>query len=332
MGKKGWYPKWMANERMASLWWAEQWAEIHGRDNIHPGKGDASVAKCAQFAARMRPDVHTTAGQGLDPLERFRLLGMTIHHILSWVCCSMPVFIIDCDTASMLSLSDCDDILLSTMKWPFSDFVVVLEPGAFLRIGDSRGRVLEVRQLKLQTPCEGGFGVSVVSTDPDHLTGQIEVTPARAAELGTFGNLINSLGEEVENNADLWKQTFRFLGCLSLYLQRKPATRYSGRRGMPRFKFEHGPFELPTDWIITPVPMPELMRKELRRHSGKPTEGIHAPKLKHIVRGHWRMQACGPHHSMRRHTWILPHWRGAGTAITKDYVRDKRSYGGQDVL
>ncbi len=46
--------------------------------------------------------------------------------------------------------------------------------------------------------------------------------------------------------------------------------------------------------------------------------------VRHIVRGHWREQACGPHHTERRPTWIKPHWSGAqgGPTLVKPYVVD----------
>ena len=39
--------------------------------------------------------------------------------------------------------------------------------------------------------------------------------------------------------------------------------------------------------------------------------GVHAPALRHLVRGHWRNQACGPKHQDHQRIWIQPHWRGA---------------------
>jgi hypothetical protein len=36
----------------------------------------------------------------------------------------------------------------------------------------------------------------------------------------------------------------------------------------------------------------------------------HPAAVQWLVRGHWRNQACGPHLSERRPTWIQPHWKG----------------------
>jgi hypothetical protein len=39
-----------------------------------------------------------------------------------------------------------------------------------------------------------------------------------------------------------------------------------------------------------------------------------------IVQGHWRNQAHGPHHSLRRLQWIAPHTKGHGELITPTVV------------
>ena len=39
-----------------------------------------------------------------------------------------------------------------------------------------------------------------------------------------------------------------------------------------------------------------------------------APVVRWLVRGHWRQQAYGPHHSLRRTQWIEPFWKGADDA------------------
>lgn len=37
-----------------------------------------------------------------------------------------------------------------------------------------------------------------------------------------------------------------------------------------------------------------------------------SPSITFLVRGHWRNQAYGPQHSLRRPKWIEPHWKGEG--------------------
>ena len=35
-----------------------------------------------------------------------------------------------------------------------------------------------------------------------------------------------------------------------------------------------------------------------------------APAVQHLVRGHWKLQACGPKLSERKTIWVQPYWRG----------------------
>lgn len=41
-----------------------------------------------------------------------------------------------------------------------------------------------------------------------------------------------------------------------------------------------------------------------RRAPGGPSA-----RSQHVVAGHWRDQACGPRHTLRKRTWVPPHWR-----------------------
>lgn len=43
-------------------------------------------------------------------------------------------------------------------------------------------------------------------------------------------------------------------------------------------------------------------------------------RFRHIVRGHMRLQACGPQHSMRKTIWIEPFWRGPEDAAAWSHV------------
>lgn len=38
------------------------------------------------------------------------------------------------------------------------------------------------------------------------------------------------------------------------------------------------------------------------------------------IRGHWRMQAHGPAHSLRRRQWIAPYWKGQGAILSHIYT------------
>lgn len=79
-------------------------------------------------------------------------------------------------------------------------------------------------------------------------------------------------------------------------------------------------------------PSPKAMRKQGRKHYPtvqyiiQAARGLHPPEatgatrgprdegwtmsVRTMVRGHWRQQAHGPHHSLRKVIWIRPTWRG----------------------
>lgn len=56
-------------------------------------------------------------------------------------------------------------------------------------------------------------------------------------------------------------------------------------------------------------------RKEIREYVSGSCRG--EPKVTTLVRGHWRNQACGPRHSLRRVTWIEPFYRGHGPMLIR---------------
>lgn len=59
--------------------------------------------------------------------------------------------------------------------------------------------------------------------------------------------------------------------------------------------------------------------KEYIEHGTRSSENGHrrhgAPTVQWMVRGHFRMQAHGPKHTLRRKTWIRPHWQGHEAAL-----------------
>lgn len=61
----------------------------------------------------------------------------------------------------------------------------------------------------------------------------------------------------------------------------------------------------PRDLVIT-----KDFRDEIARMVAARDVGAARKALAHVVRGHWRNQACGPDFSERKLTWIKPHRRG----------------------
>ena len=45
------------------------------------------------------------------------------------------------------------------------------------------------------------------------------------------------------------------------------------------------------------------------------------PTVQWMVRGHYRMQAHGPQHALRRKQWIKPFWKGNEAALIQTRAR-----------
>lgn len=69
------------------------------------------------------------------------------------------------------------------------------------------------------------------------------------------------------------------------------------------------------------VTLVDLRRVQQVRDGATDPSGSHLTN-RHIVRGHWRQQACGPEHSLRKPIWIAPHIKGPddGKLVTGEIV------------
>ena len=71
----------------------------------------------------------------------------------------------------------------------------------------------------------------------------------------------------------------------------------------------------PKDWVVARVTMPKEIGEAVRKQGASLNRDL---TVRHVVRGHWRMQPYGTGRAQRRPTWIAPHWRGEGPeALTK---------------
>lgn len=70
----------------------------------------------------------------------------------------------------------------------------------------------------------------------------------------------------------------------------------------------------PTTWFVgRDVKLPSGFIKAAQDVStGNTSKGVPGWRLRlqHIVRGHWRNQACGPNYEERKRIWIEPFWKG----------------------
>jgi|GEM_PF-3754414 len=84
----------------------------------------------------------------------------------------------------------------------------------------------------------------------------------------------------------------------------------------------------PQDWLPTEIPAPKEVMAELSS-SGATTSPSGELTIRHVVRGHWKMQPYGPGRSDRKLIRIEPYWRGAGDVALSKTIEVGPVEGGQ---
>lgn len=267
-----------------------------------------------------------------------------------------PTFVVSASLAAQLSLTDCGRVAEVDVAWPFPAFRIVMpQPEPRIAFVDDAGvscgvRHIDVVRWKVQsvasvTQLDANFASN--STVVERLLGDIR--RRSEAHEGAEGICLRAHGERgfsIYQNAPWTGETdvadwlaFRGDGqpdagsalradyemrpedrralnlCqriavnLALYLSSErengdkvwtPASKTSGRPGR---------WPVDSDVRIGP----EVRRAASEVAAGRPAT---APAIKHIVRGHFRNQACGPQRAQRRRIYVAPHWRGEGEAQT----------------
>jgi len=82
-------------------------------------------------------------------------------------------------------------------------------------------------------------------------------------------------------------------------------TRRKGKRRAPAAMIPHLSY-------VFGMPVRVDMRQHVTDYCSGDAERRY--KVRWVVRGHWRNQACGPGRAMRRRTWIPPYWKGPVSA------------------
>jgi len=84
----------------------------------------------------------------------------------------------------------------------------------------------------------------------------------------------------------------------------------------------------PQDWLPAEIPAPEEVMAELSS-TGATTSPSGELTIRHVVRGHWKMQPYGPGRSERKLIRIEPYWRGAGDVALSKTIELGSVEGGQ---
>ena len=332
--KKGWYPeRALERERALALGLAEKWISHQGGDRTRsePGPGHEQIAELADVVYGGTPsyedlvDSFRSAGQEYVPTMadyRYEVGNLAIgaHRYVRWANYGMPVYTLDPGTATMLALTDVDRLPLAEVKFPFPTFLIVVEPGAPLHI-DVEGKAKEVRYVWVHhyTNRAGDPTLQIIATTADGIAVAVPFTYTAS---GTAGDWLRKAREPQQYGLAMTavdlaaiERAVQLVVSLAMHM----ASTRSESSG-PRHKFDRARTSAvglpePRDWIVARVAMPVEIAKAIRQRGPSLERDL---TVRHVVRGHWRMQPYGEGRAQRRATWIAPFWRGEGPpALTK---------------
>jgi hypothetical protein len=369
--KRGWYPRALADARLDALFEAEQYCRTHGVASPHPGQLDESGVVGRILLASPPPKTITSSSWNEERIAQEHLLAEGWHAMdqwwkLAWVANSMPIFVLDADTVTSLALTEPRGIPFDQIVLPFESFFIAIEPGAFFYLFDrTRTDVhnasteilyLEVahhlgpnprlwmttwvRDWEYDARQQSFEHQKQAFEEGDLLDPPTPPTEPRRAAMRYWGDEMPFRPSAVFQYRDREEHDHDHVFAFILSFAMHVATTGRKRAKFPRRapKGSHPSTDrrpqneaLPTEWIVKSLLLEPEIKRRLRHAMARGESGPRAPVLKHIVRGHWRNQACGPGGKQRRWIQIAPHWRGRGIGITKDYVSKERVHEARDL-
>lgn len=268
---------------------------------------------------------------GLEPVNVFRQLTFQ----LQWPTLGYPTFDLDTDVVSAALLTDPGELRLDDVKLPFGAFVLQLPetPVFFSRSGSTYCALLvwqfttdlsgvEEWVCRVFHKAESSGWLRMPTEDVGRILLIGGLT--RASRLNLTGQVTKDATlldwlkiVEAAPHTDSMVHMVRVVMNAVAYvnsLRAQQALDAGTRRGKGRRELES------KRW---PVPSPIVLSPELRAAAAAVLRGeAHEPlwklKMRHIVRGHWRQQACGPKLTQRRPTWIHPYVKGPDEAELVD--------------
>jgi hypothetical protein len=209
------------------------------------------------------------------------------------------------------------DGLLFSSEGPVHSLYVARKPKFLKYMNDPNNE----HQHMLCYADQSGLAVMTVGKFTDPMTEEELRTDITAENHLGIGNLSESLVENYDFSIEtrLWIMARRLVvGAMLTIDNMKKDYEESGRKGKDPF----------------PERLPAMKREKLKTNTykiGKPLnldcrpaireymQGTRRsePSVTTIVRGHWRNQAYGPKHSLRREKWIMPFVRGEGPVIVR---------------
>lgn len=299
---------------MYALHIAELQASWLGRAGIDPGphalrKGSTWLSKgplrafAFHDAEEAGIDLHERNDTAVRFMEKRRV---HYHRTLRWVAYGMPVYRVDRDTVHALAATGVGGIRFDDLQMPFPTMLIYFDgPARYLHLS-IRGEITAARVMWIHASEDGPGERRCIHvhlftrTDRD---GAMAVIPDGETSLDRF---------MADYPTDNGREMLAFAVSFLLYLASVPPKQCRTRvPGVDRAK--RNEWELPSEWQVVRA---KIEGRESDAHgAARP----HANPRAHVVRGHWRMQACGHGRAQRKPTWIKPHWRGEFCpGITRD--------------
>jgi hypothetical protein len=218
--------------------------------------------------------------------------------------------------AAALMCSDVQREVLVGIEQQWDAFLVVV-PNGMLITGE-----LEFSRVLVAT-YSFGARITLLTTGGPNLNLRVAVTATVTDEAPTLADLLVSDGSDLDED-DVTRRCLvmakRLVAGLLLNLQDAGTHKIRKVEARPKSKGREAEPEHRIVTVGAPLEIDcrDAVREYVERgtrssETGRQRRG--APTVQVMVRGHFRMQACGPHHSERRKTWIRPHWRGPEAAL-----------------
>jgi hypothetical protein len=340
--RKGWYPKKLGRHRDSAVRLAEGWIEMMGgdREKSDPGTSFDAVQEAGMVLFGGRKPTYAMLSQALSTMPghsglsradyeaEVSNLALAAHRLIRWVNFGMPTYILDPDTAGMLSLIDVERIKQSDIHFPFPTLLIILEPGSPLYM-DDKGHTREVRYIWVNHYEDRKNNAwlritPAVDLDAVSLPVPLRYESGRNVSAWLKEGPRQQWGTERMTELDkaAIQAAIRLVVSFVLHLTaHKPSpARAPSIKSEPRLARQDLP--LPTDWVVARIKMPAQIKAAIKEQGPKVQGKL---MLRQVVAGHYRRVVHGVGRALRLWQRIDPYWRGEGPeAAVREVVAPKR--------
>jgi hypothetical protein len=225
--------------------------------------------------------------------------------------------------AAALMCSDVQRDVLLTIEKQWDAFLVIVPNGMLVVSG------LEFSRILVATYSFGARMILLTTGGPEISLKSVAFTGTVADEAATLADLLVSEGDDLEEDMATKRclvMAKRLVAGLLLNLQDAGTHKVRNVDARPKSKKREAEPEHRIVTIGAPIEIDcRAAVKEYIEHGTRSSEKGHrrhgTPTVQWMVRGHFRMQAHGPRHSLRRKLWIHPFWKGDESMLIQTRAR-----------